>query len=160
MAATVEETNFARTSRIIIDLCSNVLRDTLSRIIQPSQFSTNNFLQSLPRRTKRPDQSQQNVLQQVEVTKSYNICDITLLYYLIRNICCSNPNSDPKYTPSQGWGNVPLNQMEVKVGDDLERIRNIRNHYLGHTVNAWITTNDFQQFIATVEPIFQRFDAL
>lgn len=60
--------------------------------------------------------------------------DVSLMYSMIRNtITMSNP--------SKGWGNFP-DATDIKVSDDIERIRHYRN-MISHEHSAEMTTEDF-----------------
>ena len=146
----IDITNFSRTSRIVTELCGKVMRDVLTAITPPANFVPNNFL--TPRRLKTLNQSQITIINQIPANANYDDCDISLLYTLIRNTA---PNT---YSPTNGWGRLPINPNAVIIWDDIERLRDFRNSLLGHIKSASFTNAQFQQFVTDLTPILGRFD--
>ena len=118
----IETSNFARTSRIIIDLCREVLHDILAAIVSPAAFLPTTFIKTLPR-NKKLNPSQEAILHRVPTNGSYEECNISLLYMLIGNSSTSH-----KLTNGYGKHITPEN---VNVSDDIEHIRELRNHNAG-----------------------------
>ena len=88
-------------------------------------------------------------------TRGYQDFDISLLYTLLRNVC---QNITP---PSQNWGvfNMP-SPNEVTVGDDIERIRLLRNNVFEHISEAAIPETEFQQYWSIISEICARMQTL
>ncbi|CAC5423115.1 unnamed protein product [Mytilus coruscus] len=61
-------------------------------------------------------------------------------------------------SPSNGWGHGPKNN-QVRVGDDIERIRYLRNKFL-HRRSTKVPRNEFMSFFTEVKYIAKRFDIL
>ncbi|VDI46998.1 Hypothetical predicted protein [Mytilus galloprovincialis] len=77
-------------------------------------------------------------------TKQYADFDVALMYKIIRNLNVVLP-------PTRGWANlIPPTSTETTIGDDVERIRQIRNDIV-HSGNTNITDleleNRFSLFI-------------
>ncbi|XP_063396064.1 uncharacterized protein LOC134680765 [Mytilus trossulus] len=70
-------------------------------------------------------------------TKQYADFDVALMYKIIRNLKLVLP-------PTQGWDNrIPPTSTETTIGDDVERIRRIRNDIV-HSGNTNITDSEFE----------------
>lgn len=133
--STRETTNFARVARIILGPCTSVLRDILKKEIPPFGFhhTVNTFFANSDKHKK----STISVTQKQLVLKGkYSEFDITLLYYLLRNVC-----SIPQHINL--WGNVP-NQVDRSMPANIERMRILRNEY-GHTTDFFLSDSDFEQ---------------
>lgn len=81
------------------------------------------------------------------VLPDYSKFDVTLLYTLIRNLC-------PSLKPTQDWGIEPQ-AKDTKIGDDIERLRLLRNSY-AHGSSAEISDTDFDDIWKNVKPIIRR----
>lgn len=133
--STRETTNFARVARIILGPCTSVLRDILKKEIPPFGFhhTVNTFFANSDKHKKSTISETQK---QLVLKGKYSEFDITLLYYLLRNVC-----SIPQHTNL--WGNVP-NQVDRSVSANTERMRILRNEY-GHTTDFFLSDSDFEQ---------------
>lgn len=86
----------------------------------------------------------------------YEKCDVSLLYSLIRYTCQINP---PTVTPRREltWGGFRIPSREcTELGDELERMRIIRNRIFGHIHNTEVEDNDFQKYFGISLGICQR----
>lgn len=70
-----------------------------------------------------------------------------LLYTLIRNLC-------PSLTPTQGWGNEPMD-TDTEIGDDIERLRLFRNSY-AHGEFTEISDNEFRTLWIDIKDVSER----
>ncbi|CAC5377337.1 unnamed protein product [Mytilus coruscus] len=84
-------------------------------------------------------------------TKGYADFDIPFIYKLVRNLKLLLP-------PTQGWdhSNAPCSN-EITAGDDLERIRRLRNEIL-HRGNAQVNDTELSQFFTQFKDIAGRFE--
>ena len=148
MATSVKQEidNFHRTCSIILYLCPEVLRDVLSTYVPPTACPK---VINVKGTTYTP--LQQKIVNDISTINSYEKCNISLLYILYRNIV-----KGIKFKPTGNWGKPPL-ATSVDVADDVERIRNHRNH-LGHTTNDRISTPDYNSFITDMTNIMNRMD--
>lgn len=132
-ASSRETTNFARISRIILGPCTDVLCAVLTKEIRPSDLPqrVRTYLAKLPKRKKSPiTNEQENLINKA----NYSDFDITLLYFLLRNI-----SKIPSHTNQ--WGNIP-SPGDKSVSANIERIRLIRNEF-GHSSEISISDTDF-----------------
>ncbi|XP_062609781.1 uncharacterized protein LOC134271592 [Saccostrea cucullata] len=84
-------------------------------------------------------------------TDGYKKFDITLLYTLIRNICTKIPR------PTKSWGGNAMPSVgETTIGDDIERIRMIRNNMFGHISSASTSQTEFDDTWAIITDVCQR----
>nr|XP_022319643.1 uncharacterized protein LOC111122284 [Crassostrea virginica]XP_022319644.1 uncharacterized protein LOC111122284 [Crassostrea virginica] len=146
-----DRTRFFRLSLIIIDELTQILRDLLHNEISPAQIY-NKVVQRNYFPKLRPEQV---VVIHNANSRDYKDFDITLLYTLLRNVC---QNITP---PSQRWGgsNMP-SPNEVTVGDDIERIRLIRNKIFGHISEAAISETEFKEHWSIMSGICTRIQTL
>lgn len=142
-----DRTRFFRLSSVIIEDLTSVLQDLLHREIRPCQI-LNKVKQNF--KNLRPEQI---VLITNAKVDGYKEFDITLLYTLLRNYC---PKIQP---PTQSWGikNMPV-QGETTEGDDIERIRLIRNKLFGHISSPTISETDFEETWCLISEICKRMD--
>uniref|UniRef100_K1PPT3 Ankyrin-1 n=1 Tax=Magallana gigas TaxID=29159 RepID=K1PPT3_MAGGI len=128
---TGENTNLARVAQMILGPCTNVLRDVLRKEISPSNLETK--VKGYIAKTKKPLINQQQ--ETLVYSKDYLKFDVTLLYFLLRNMCSIQPHSNK-------WGNNPQ-PGDRSVSGNIERIRLIRNEY-GHYSERSISDIDFK----------------
>nr|XP_022316857.1 uncharacterized protein LOC111120436 [Crassostrea virginica] len=145
-----DRTRFCRLSLVIIDELTQILRDLLHNEVHPSQIL--NKVNQFGHLKLRADQIA--VIRDAN-TRGYQDFDITLLYTLLRNVCQNIT------FPSQNWGvsNMP-SPNEVTVGDDVERIRLIRNKLFGHIPEAAISETEFKDYWSIISNICTRMQAL
>lgn len=144
-----DRTRFFRLSLVILENLTPMLQDLLRREIRPSQI-----FDKVKQNTKDFQTAQLVRIKQAKVTNSNEDFDITLLYTLLRNYC---PNIQP---PTQGWGisNIPA-QCETTEGDDIERIRLIRNKVIGHPPMPKISNTEFKEQWSIIYDICKRMQA-
>ena len=94
---------------------------------------------------------QKVILQDASYNGNYSKCDTTLIYTLIRNLTKVNP-------PSRGWGKHPTAPSMTTAGDDVERIREIRNIVYGHAPSAKLSQIEWSNFLVKVTDVLQRMD--
>ena len=145
-------TRFFRLSLVIINELTQILRDLLLNEVSPTQIY-NKVKQSNNLPKLRPEQI--TVISDPNI-RGYQDFDITLLYTLLRNVC---QNISP---PSQNWGvlNMPSPRNQITVGDDIERIRLIRNEVCGHIPEVAIPETKFKEYWSTISGICTRMQAL
>lgn len=128
---TGENTNLARVAQLILGPCTYALRDVLRKEISPSNLETK--VRAYIAKTKKPliNQHQETLV----YSKDYLKFDVTLLYFLLRNMCSIQPHSNK-------WGNNP-HPGDKSLSGNIERIRLIRNEY-GHNSERSISDTDFK----------------
>lgn len=82
----------------------------------------------------------------------YNDFDVTLLYGLIRNLCGIS------LTPTKGWGGKVPDSSHTRIGDDIERLRLMRNTF-AHVNSAGIPDAEFQALWNDFKSVIQRIQA-
>ena len=134
-AATEEMTNINRVSRLLMDPCTDQLRDLLRSYIPPASFPA--VIQRKRTRLPRLTEPQRELilLNSGVYTGNYDDMDISLLYILLRNVCGIQPHN-------KGWGNTP-DSADRSVSANIERLRLARNS-CGHSTKG-ISNADFNK---------------
>ncbi|XP_071146852.1 uncharacterized protein [Mytilus edulis] len=135
---------YSRVSRVIIDTFLNIFRDIIR-----SNISANKLYQMCLPDLKSYFSDQQTVLKGANSSNSYDSMDITLIYKLLRQLSLISP-------PTHGWGNKP-EKADIKLADDVERIRHYRNH-LAHRCNTNIGKDEFDDYFDKFRDIGCRMD--
>ncbi|XP_021365574.1 uncharacterized protein LOC110458272 isoform X2 [Mizuhopecten yessoensis] len=133
-----ETTNFARLSRLVIDICSDLLRSVLKVTLPPPGLTA--ILQSQRVHLyKNLERHQQQILYPSGgvFTGALGDLDFTLLYRLIRNIQGINILPHQK-----GWGRTPDN-ADRSLSANIDRLRVQRNEAYGHLPTASLSDADF-----------------
>ncbi|XP_067027730.1 uncharacterized protein [Acropora muricata] len=140
LASSVEKTNGAKLSRLLIDGGTMVLRKTFDRFHPPANLQANlnanygTLNNLLIRRALR--QPQWDLLfPPGGATPDSKKFDITLLFLLLTNICKLSPR------PS-GWHTKP-SASDTSVEANLARIKFFRNKVYGHVTTTGIDTPTF-----------------
>lgn len=141
-----DRTRFFRLSLIILDELTPILRDLLSKEICPSQL-----LNRVKQQKLKQIQPVQLLLIQNAKIDGYKKFDITLLCTLLRNYC---PNIQQ---PTQSWEmtQIPA-QNEITLGDDIVRIRMIKNKYVSHIHETAISETEFKDLWSIIFDICTR----
>lgn len=129
--------NFLRLCRLILTICTDILRDVLSRYIKPADLRSE-LDKNRRRLEKIMNTEQKKLIYPANGNKALAAkhLDISVMYKVLRNIC-----NIPKHR--NGWGNPP------KTGDNnmaacIERIRIQRNEVLAHNANGVIEKTEFK----------------
>lgn len=142
---TGENTNLSRVAQMILGPCTNVLRDVLKKEISPADLEKK--VRAYVTNTKKP---QINKHQEALVYgHDYSKFDVTLLYFLLRNVCSIQPHSN-------NWGKNP-SHGDKSVSANIERVRLIRNEY-GHNSETSISDTDFKQKYQDIKDIVQELE--
>lgn len=145
-----KQLNFARLSIVFVDIIKLPLIDILKIFIKPAELekSIKGCPSLLTGKDKlNPDQQKKCCFYSFKLP-DYSKFDVTLLYKLIRNLC-------PTLEPTNKWGARPT-VNDVCVGDDIERIRELRNVCFAHTVSAEISDDDFKKLWNYAKCMIQR----
>lgn len=143
--STTETTNYARLCRLLVDVGSDVLRETFDKkrptgnldtvLLTPSIHSA---LKSL-RKNKVINPSQWGKLYPaMKLSVSSEDFDVTLLTVLLRNICSLVP-------PPTGWDALPP-AADTTLVADIVRIKCYRNTVYGHANQASVDDAKFNQY--------------
>ena len=153
-----EKVNYVRSCCVNIDVFPEILRHILQHDIPPAQIHNLAQAKSNADRTARVRNpftlgKEQWTLLQNAGTAGYIDFDVTLLYQLIRNLTL--PSCVP---PSHGWGHEPSLPSQITIGDDVERMRTLRNKVYGHAISTTIHDNVFHGYWTTAADICSRMD--
>ena len=150
LASSVEKTNGAKLSRLLIDGGTTVLRNVFDSYHPPANLAANlnaNYLtlnNLLRRRVLKPAQWDQ-LFPPGGATPDSKTFDITLLFLLLTNICGLSP-------PLSGWHTKPP-LSDTSREANLARIKFFRNELYGHVSTTSVDSPTFTslwQEISTV----------
>ena len=150
MSQPEESANFFRLIRLLVDTGSDVLRDLLLQIIYPE--SLDKFLQrniniiNTGKQRKLLLQDQYDLLTNIPAVHPEEI-DITLLCWIFRNIC--------NISPTNGW-QIPPGATDISLGDDIYRLRNMRNNIISHLTTTQVPSADFKKLWVQTSDIITR----
>ena len=147
-----QDGNYSRISRAILDLGGNILRDALYHNIKPTYIECS--VQNSRYFRKYPLNSDQMlILQNASIKGDYSEFDVTLIYTLLRNLKLTT--NVPR--PTNGWGTLPVAAGHKTLGDDIERIRMLRNLH-GHASTTNVTDVEYERCISELKDICSRMD--
>lgn len=128
---------FARLCQLIMTICSDLLRDVLSRYIKPADLRSE--LDNNRRKLEKiMNAAQKDLIYPASGSSAITAkdLDISVLYILLRNIC-----NIPKH--KNGWGKPPKKGGK-SIAACIEKIKNERNLISGHSTAGAIEDNEFQ----------------
>lgn len=145
-----KQLNFARFSIVCVDVFKHPLKDILKIFIKPADLDhkIQNCQPLLTGKYKLNPDQRKKCCYKTPNSPDYSKFDITLLYKLIRNLC-------PSLEPTQKWGSKPTSN-DLNVGDDIERIRDLRNTYFAHSELAEISDDKFKDLWSDVKCVIER----
>ena len=142
-SSTKETTNYARLCRLMVDVGTQALRDTLDAIHPPANLPTvlagnKTTLQTL--RTRKVINAAQwgKLFPAISTLVSSVHFDISLLMVLLRNLC-SLPS------PATGWDKLPA-VTDVSREADIARVKYYRNTVYGHAEYASVDDAAFNAY--------------
>ena len=140
LVSSVEKTNGAKLSRLLIDGGTMVLRKIFDRYHPPANLLTDlnanyHTLNNLLRRRVLHKPQWNLLFPPGGATPDSNTFDITLLFLLLTNICGLSP-------PLSGWHTKPF-PSDTSVEANLARIKFFRNDLYGHVTTTGIDTPTF-----------------
>ena len=146
-ASSKETTNYARLCRLLVDVGTQVLRETFDKIYPPGSLHTvlttapvNATLTSM-KKMKAINPTQWRTL--ISPTVSSKDFDISLLVTLLRNICGLS-------APLTGWNSPPSSTDTTKVAD-IVRVRIHRNEVFAHANRASVDDATFNTYWVDIE---------
>ncbi|XP_062578447.1 uncharacterized protein LOC134240372 [Saccostrea cucullata] len=142
--------NFTRLGIACVDDIKFVFKDILKSQIKPTDLE--NAINSCPKLTMGNQKLRSDQLRICRVPPpqipDYDMFDVSLLYKLIRNLC-------PNLKPTNGWGSTPgINDLQI--GDDIERLRLVRNEMFAHLESSEIPDAKFLSCWKELKGIIQR----
>ena len=140
LASSVEKTNGAKLSRLLIDGGTMVLRTIFDRYYPPANLVADlnanyHTLNNLLRRRVLHKPQWDLLFPPGGSTPDSNTFDITLLFLLLTNICGLS-------SPPSGWHTKPA-VSDTSVEANLARIKFFRNELYGHVTTTGIDTPTF-----------------
>lgn len=139
---TKETTNYSRLCRLLIDVGSQVLRDTFDRIYPPvnlhkvlSNPAVHAILQSLEKKKVLNPLQWNKLYPGGKASASSKDFDVTLLMVLLRNIC-------GLASPATGWDTLPV-ATDLTPEADIARVKFYRNTVYGHASQASVDDATF-----------------
>ena len=144
-----------RMSRAVVDLGGDILRDALYHHVKPAVV-LNHVVSSTYFQSHPLNAHQMTILANASTKGDYSEFDITLTYSLLRNL----PVTNGTLRPSGGWGRLPIAAWNVSLGDDIERIREIRNEMYGHVATTFISDAIYNRYMANLQAIVTRMDTI
>lgn len=148
--------NFIRINGLVVDVGTEVLRDVLHSEIPPDQLSTvlkyvrNERSIDEFKKFKVITDAQYKLLSKTDPdAKEF---DITLLIVVIRTICTNIE------APSGGWGVKPelIQDNHHSLGDEILRLKGIRNSIIAHTPSMHMPTEKFKELWEKISDIIRR----
>ncbi|XP_062593241.1 uncharacterized protein LOC134254721 [Saccostrea cucullata] len=140
---------FAKLGMATNDVLNQAYRDILETEVPPSEIEKK--VRASPHSYKKLRPEQEQLLLDAKHS-GYKNFDISLTYTLIRNICKKIPK------PTKGkWGEEPA-AGEVTVGDDVERIRYIRNCLAANVSSASTSQTEFDDTWLMMSNICKRLE--
>lgn len=147
-----KQLNFARFSILCVDIIKLPLVNILDIFIKPFELNRNitecHALQTGKHKLNQNEMTKCCYNSYTHMFPNYNFFDVTLLYKLIRHLC-------PSLKPTNKWGKKPTTNNQ-NVGDDIERIRELRNTYFAHSESAEISNDDFKKLWNSAKSIIRR----
>ena len=143
-----------RMCRAVVDLGGDILRDALYYQIKPTVIMSH-VLASRYFRNHPLNTHQTSVLANASTKGDYSECDITLVYSLLRNLATSGS----VLRPTAGWGILPV-ASNITLGDDIERIRDMRNKMYGHVATTALDDVTYNHYMAHLQSICTRMDTI
>ena len=140
LASSVEKTNGAKLSRLLIDGGTMVLRKIFDRYHPPANLQADlnaNYgtLNNLLRRRVLHQPQWEKLFPPGGATPDSKKFDITLLFLLLNSIC-------GLYPPPSGWHTKP-SASDTSVEANLARIKFFRNELYGHVTTTGVDTPTF-----------------
>ena len=153
--STKETTNYARLCRLLVDVGSDVLRETfekkrstgnLDRVL--SSPSVHKLLLSLKKKEVLNAQQWRQLYPKKKSSVSSKNFDITLLMILLRNICGLD-------RPATGWDKLPP-AADTTLEADIVRIKYYRNTVYAHASQASVEDAKFNQHWKDIQDALVR----
>lgn len=154
-SSTKEATNYAKLCRLLVNVASDVLRETFDSLRQPGALP--DFLTSPPVMSVLQSLRGRRVLNQTQWEKLFPAnmqsvtskgFDITLVMVLLRHIC----NLEP---PVTGWDSLPL-ATDISMQADIARIKHYRNTVYGHANEASVDDEQYTMYWQEIKDTLVR----
>ena len=142
-SSTKETTNYARLCRLLVDIGTQALRDTLNSLHPPANLHTvlaenEPTLQSLKEKRIIDPTQWGKLFLAIPNSVSTHSFDTTLLMILLRNLCGFT-------APLTGWDALPA-VTDLSREADIARVKYFRNTVYGHAENASVDDVKFNEY--------------
>ena len=131
-----------------------MMRDILYHHVKPAVVMSY-VLTSRYYRNHPLNAHQIGILGNASVRGDYSEFDITFVYSLLRNL---TPTSI-SVRPTAGWGK-PVSSGNTALGDDIERIRELRNTMYGHVATTSLPDSLYNHYMQVLYDICHRMDTV
>ena len=145
-----DQVNYLRCCCVSVDLFPVILRHVLQCDIPSNQIWIK--VQAALSRGLKLGKEQQNKVKNA-ATLGYTEFDVTLCYTLIRHLGLRSV-----VIPSNGWGKIPSSISQITTGDDIERIRELRNNVYGHASGSGIPDPVYHGYWKIFQDVCSRMD--
>ena len=140
LASSVERTNGAKLSRLLIDGGTTVLRNVFDAHHPPENLAADlnacySILNDLLRRRVLNNHQWNKLFPPGGTSPDSNAFDITLLFLLLTNTCGLSP-------PPTGWHREPI-PSDTSLEANLARVKFFRNHLYGHVATTGVNAPTF-----------------
>lgn len=145
---TKQTINLARIALIFFGPCTDILRDILKAYKPPGSLSQHveAFFNVYPHLKPLISKTQHDII----FTNNYKKFDISLLYFLLRNICSIKEHNGR-------WGFEPP-PADTSLAAWIERLRLKRNTYHGHFADFSISDNEFNDIWDNLNSILKNLE--
>ena len=152
-SSTKETTNYARLCRLLVDIGTQALRDTLNSLHPPANLYTvlaenEPTLQSLKEKRIINPTQWGKLFPAIPNSVSTHSFDTTLLMILLRNLCGFT-------APLTGWDAMPA-VTDLSREADIARVKYFRNTVYGHAENASVDDVKFNDYWCDIRDTLVR----
>ncbi|XP_062617455.1 uncharacterized protein LOC134279109 isoform X2 [Saccostrea cucullata] len=153
---TTETINFYLLARLLLDVCSDAMRDLLRCKISGGEGMLTKEIYQNRDKLNHLSISQKNIIMPPNnQLVQYDSLDFTLLYTIFRNVCPKKIEADVK--KQKKWGKPP-EDGDMSLITALERIRVCRNSCFAHATSATVEDTEFKKIWNQVEKSLQRIE--
>ena len=152
-SSTKETTNYARLCRLVVDVGTQVFRDTFDAIHAPTNLhkvlaGNKATLRTLRNRNVINATQWGKLFPAISTSVSSAQFDITLLMVLLRNLCGLT-------SPATGWDKLPA-ETDVSREADIARVKYYRNTVYGHAECASVDDAAFNAYWGDIRDTLVR----
>ncbi|XP_065927270.1 uncharacterized protein [Magallana gigas] len=140
--------NFFRLACLLLDVCSDAMRDLLRCKISSKEDILTKTIAKHRQNFKTLHDSQKKILFPSNGFVKYHLLDFTMMYSIARNVCPDkiepNPNNKTK------WGKTPA-PGDKSLLAAIETIRGCRNIFFAHATEAKLQDSKFEELWTDLE---------
>lgn len=155
--AALETANFCRIVCLILNVCTDALRDLLRCTIEGGELILTKTIAAnkvkIEKHKKMSDVERKKLFPTGNVLVRYESLDISLMYSIARNVCPEKIESDL----NKKWGKRPASG-DTSLLAAIETIRLSRNDYYAHATEGKIPEHVFQKIWKELEIALTKVD--